>query len=42
MKSGLNYGVFFTLGGWALIVIVTHLVLWHSRRAERRHPKDGT
>jgi len=36
MKSGFNYGLLFTVGGVAFIVIVGEIVLWYSRRAEAK------
>ena len=36
MKSGFNYGLLFTVGGMAFIVIVGEIVLWYSRRAEAK------
>jgi hypothetical protein len=41
MKSGINYGVLFTVGGVAFIVIVGEIVLWYSRRAEAKGASSG-
>ena len=36
MKGDFNYGLLFTLGGVTTIVIIGEVVLWFSRRANRR------